>query len=139
MTIRVRVPASSANLGPGFDVLAAALGVWMELEVEENFTSQDLLAWLVNSLVETGAVPADSGSNASETGTTAVMVDGVAFETTAAIDFTSMKDYGVRGLSVETRGLEGDSFVRSISYDLAREAYSRSPEGYDAFFDAATP
>jgi homoserine kinase len=32
----VRVPASSANLGPGFDVLAAALGVHMELEVEET-------------------------------------------------------------------------------------------------------
>jgi homoserine kinase len=33
--VRVRVPASSANLGPGFDVLAAALGLHMELEVEE--------------------------------------------------------------------------------------------------------
>ena len=32
--LRVRVPASSANLGPGFDVLAAALDVHMELEVE---------------------------------------------------------------------------------------------------------
>lgn len=31
----VRVPASSANLGPGYDVLAAALGVQLELEVEE--------------------------------------------------------------------------------------------------------
>lgn len=36
MSVHVRVPASSANLGPGFDVLAAALGVWMELEVEET-------------------------------------------------------------------------------------------------------
>ena len=36
MTVSVRVPASSANLGPGFDVLAAALGLWMELEVEET-------------------------------------------------------------------------------------------------------
>ena len=34
--VLVRVPASSANLGPGFDVLAAALGLWMELEVEET-------------------------------------------------------------------------------------------------------
>ena len=34
--LRVRVPASSANLGPGFDVLAAALGLWMELEIEET-------------------------------------------------------------------------------------------------------
>jgi homoserine kinase len=36
LSVLVRVPASSANLGPGFDVLAAALGVWMELEVEET-------------------------------------------------------------------------------------------------------
>jgi homoserine kinase len=31
----VRVPASSANLGPGYDVLAAALSPMLELEVEE--------------------------------------------------------------------------------------------------------
>jgi homoserine kinase len=34
--VRARVPASSANLGPGFDVLAAALDLRMELEVEET-------------------------------------------------------------------------------------------------------
>ena len=32
----VRVPASSANLGPGYDVFAAALGLHMELEVVET-------------------------------------------------------------------------------------------------------
>jgi homoserine kinase len=32
----VRVPASSANLGPGFDCMAAALALHMELEVEET-------------------------------------------------------------------------------------------------------
>jgi homoserine kinase len=32
----VRVPASSANLGPGYDVLAAALSIHLELEVEET-------------------------------------------------------------------------------------------------------
>jgi homoserine kinase len=31
----VRVPASSANLGPGYDVMAAALSLNLELEVEE--------------------------------------------------------------------------------------------------------
>lgn len=38
MTVRhrlVRVPASSANLGPGYDVMAAALDLFLELEVEE--------------------------------------------------------------------------------------------------------
>jgi homoserine kinase len=32
----VRVPASSANLGPGYDSLAAALSLQLELEVEET-------------------------------------------------------------------------------------------------------
>jgi homoserine kinase len=32
----VRVPASSANLGPGYDVMAAALDMFLELEVEES-------------------------------------------------------------------------------------------------------
>jgi homoserine kinase len=32
----VRVPASSANLGPGFDCMAAALALPLELEVEET-------------------------------------------------------------------------------------------------------
>ncbi len=40
MTLRrrrvVRVPASSANLGPGFDVLGAALSLHLELEVRET-------------------------------------------------------------------------------------------------------
>ena len=34
--VRVRVPASSANLGPGFDVMAAALGLHMEVDVVET-------------------------------------------------------------------------------------------------------
>jgi homoserine kinase len=34
----VRVPASSANLGPGFDALAAALSLHLELEVAETGT-----------------------------------------------------------------------------------------------------
>ena len=32
----VRVPASSANLGPGYDALAAAISLQLELEVEET-------------------------------------------------------------------------------------------------------
>lgn len=34
----VRVPASSANLGPGFDAFAAALALHLEVEVEETGT-----------------------------------------------------------------------------------------------------
>ncbi len=33
MRIHVRAPATTANLGPGFDVAGAALELWNELEV----------------------------------------------------------------------------------------------------------
>ncbi|HEY7002964.1 MAG TPA: homoserine kinase [Gaiellaceae bacterium] len=36
MTIHVRAPATTANIGPGFDCVAAALDLWNELEVEEG-------------------------------------------------------------------------------------------------------
>ncbi len=36
LSVVVRVPASSANLGPGFDCMAAALALALELEVEET-------------------------------------------------------------------------------------------------------
>jgi homoserine kinase len=34
--VKVRVPASSANLGPGFDVLGLALGLYNEIEVQRE-------------------------------------------------------------------------------------------------------
>jgi len=36
MKIRVRAPATTANIGPGFDCAGAALDLWNELEVEEG-------------------------------------------------------------------------------------------------------
>lgn len=41
MTIRVRAPATSANLGPGFDSAGVALDLWNELEVREGGTADE--------------------------------------------------------------------------------------------------
>ena len=41
-TIQVRAPATTANLGPGFDCAAAALDLWNELEVGEGDGKPDL-------------------------------------------------------------------------------------------------
>jgi homoserine kinase len=39
MSVVVRAPASTANLGPGFDCAAAALDLWNELHIEKGETS----------------------------------------------------------------------------------------------------
>jgi len=109
------------------------------VSVEENFTSQDLLTWLVNALVDSGTLTASNKSSASELGTTAVEIDGVGHETNAAIEYSNVIDYGVRGLEIVTAGIGSDEITRTIRYDLAREAYASDPEGFDAFFEKATP
>ena len=40
----VRVPASSANLGPGYDAMAAAMALHLELEVERAASSPSTMA-----------------------------------------------------------------------------------------------
>ena len=36
MRVRVRVPATSANLGPGFDALGLALDLWNEVDIDTD-------------------------------------------------------------------------------------------------------
>jgi homoserine kinase len=43
-SIRVRVPATTANLGPGFDTLGLALQVYNHVSVEQSFASDEILA-----------------------------------------------------------------------------------------------
>ncbi|WP_437583836.1 hypothetical protein ACSAGD_00940 [Paramicrobacterium sp. CJ85] len=109
------------------------------VSVQENFTSQDLLQWLVEAMVDDGLVDDSDADDLSELGKTVVEVDGVGHDTSSAIDYSDISDYGIRDLSVVTEGLETGSYTRTISYDLSRETYSRDAAGYDEFFTSATP
>lgn len=42
MNVRVRAPATTANIGPGFDCAAAAFDLWNELEVSDGDGEPDL-------------------------------------------------------------------------------------------------
>jgi homoserine kinase len=53
--MRARAPASSANLGPGFDALAVAVDLWAEVEVKEHPHLQ------VVTSGEGAHLPADAG------------------------------------------------------------------------------
>lgn len=54
---RVRVPASSANLGPGFDALAAALDVYLEVEARPRTDRR-----VVSQGLGAGELPEDEGN-----------------------------------------------------------------------------
>ncbi|GAB2527651.1 hypothetical protein GCM10027267_25700 [Paramicrobacterium agarici] len=109
------------------------------VSVNENFTSQDLLQWLVEAMVKSGIVDDDDKDDLTEIGKTVVEVDGVGHDTPAKIEYSDIADYGIRDLNVTTEGVGTGSYVRTISYDLSRETYARDTGAYDEFFKKATP
>ena len=54
MKVRAKVPATSANMGPGFDTLGLALNIYNKIEVEEIDTGLEVIA-----LNPTGYIPKD--------------------------------------------------------------------------------
>ena len=58
MRVRVRVPATSANLGPGFDALGLALALYNEVTIEESDSHA-----LVVSIEGEGAGRLDTGGD----------------------------------------------------------------------------
>jgi homoserine kinase len=68
----VRVPASSANLGPGYDVLAAAIGIHLELEVRE--------AGEFSVTADVPGVPLDRSNLCVQAFEALHPVDGISFE-----------------------------------------------------------
>jgi homoserine kinase len=100
----IRVPASSANLGPGYDVLAAAVSLMLELEVEE-----------------TGEFSLDAGGLGVSTGRDNLVVrafeslhsaDGIAFHLRSEIPLA-------RGLGSSAAAIVAGLFAADHLYELA--------------------
>ena len=65
-SVRVRVPASSANLGPGFDSIGLALGLWDECTVTGNGLKDP--DWAVAGAPKPVTVPVDADAAAASLG-----------------------------------------------------------------------
>jgi homoserine kinase len=119
MTVRrrlVQVPASSANLGPGYDVLAAALSLHLELEVSEQGEFS----------VDAGgdAVPTDRSNLCVRAFETLHPADGLRFQITSEIPLT-------RGLGSSAAGIVAGLMAADHLFELALdrdEIYARAVE-----------
>jgi homoserine kinase len=109
----VRVPASTANLGPGYDVLAAALSPNLELEVEETGE------FFVHS--EVSGVPTDRSNLCVRAFEALHPADGIAFHLRSEIPVSaglgSSAAAIVAGLSAADHMYELDAPL----FELARE------------------
>jgi homoserine kinase len=110
----VRVPASSANLGPGYDVLAAALSLELELQVEETGE------FFVHTDVE--GVPTDRSNLCVRAFERLHPADGVAFqirsEIPAAAGLGSSAAAIVAGLAAADHMYELDAPIFELAVEL---------------------
>jgi homoserine kinase len=102
----VRVPATSANLGPGYDVLAAALAMHLELEVTETGTFE----------VDAGdaPVPEDRGNLCVRAFELLHPADGLRFEIRSEIPVAS-------GLGSSAAAIVAGLMAAEHLYELALE------------------
>jgi homoserine kinase len=100
----VRVPASSANLGPGYDAMAAAMAMHLELEVEEaGEFSFDTGGLAVSSSRENLIVKAFESLRPA---------DGIAFRLRSEIPLT-------RGLGSSSAAIVAGLYAADHLYELA--------------------
>ncbi|HKH22563.1 MAG TPA: homoserine kinase [Solirubrobacterales bacterium] len=102
----VKVPASSANLGPGYDVLAAALALHLELEVEEmgSFSVE----------AEGLGVPLDRSNLCVRAFETLRPADGIAFRIRSQIPLAA-------GLGSSAAAIVAGLLAADHLYELAQE------------------
>jgi homoserine kinase len=109
MTVRrrlVKVPASSANLGPGYDVLAAALAMHLELEVEEVGT--------FSVEAEGLSVPLDRSNLCVRSFESLRSADGIAFRIRSDIPLAA-------GLGSSAAAIVAGLLAADHLYELAQE------------------
>ena len=109
----VRVPASTANLGPGFDVMAAALALHLQLEVRETGS------FAVHTALD---VPTDRSNLVVRAFERLHSADGFEFHIASEIPLTgglgSSAAAIVAGLTVADHLFELDADIRGLAMEL---------------------
>src|SRR4051795_11765001 len=102
----VKVPASSANLGPGYDVLAAALAIHLQLELEET--------GFVAGEAEGLSVPLDRSNLCVRAFESLRSADGIAFRIKSQIPLAA-------GLGSSAAAIVAGLLAADHLYELAQE------------------
>ncbi|WP_372969125.1 hypothetical protein [Microbacterium sp.] len=107
------------------------------VSITESFSSQSLLGWLFDGLVEDGIVESGSRGNLSELGTTSMTFDGADLAVSSGfISATSVEDNGFTEVAMHTDISDTDTIHRTIDFVGAGDVDAAV---YDEYFAEHTP
>lgn len=120
--------------GEGFEVLDSPFVTG--LDIDESFTSYDLLKWLFDGLRADNVVSESSNGNMWENGDTTVEFNGITYEEGQPLSFEEVVDLGFDGIGMTTE-VTADSITRDIVFVVPDKAQARAnSELYEEYFAA---
>lgn len=109
------------------------------VELEENFTSADLLGWVGAGLLEDKLVEQDAADAAVENGATGAKVGDKEYESYSSyVRVDDVADRGIRDLKVTTSRSD-TGFTRVVVLGLPTEVYQEDAAGLDAAMTELLP
>ncbi|MDR6939075.1 hypothetical protein [Arcanobacterium hippocoleae] len=119
-------------------ISVSAAGLVTGVQVQENFTSQDLLRWAVDGLVEDGVIKESDKGNLIESGETKVTINGKTYDSRGfSANIEDVNDNGVSRLLIEL--VEGKSELE-VAVELGYRKGMKYPEAeLKAYLAKAAP
>lgn len=107
------------------------------IEVEENFSSSDLLEWLAAALVEDGVVDESNRYSILEAGESTVDFDGTSYEAGSGNAVVSeVQDYGFARIDAVTTLNDDGSYEQFLTFVQDTELTDDVKAAVSAFFDS---
>lgn len=109
--------------------------IWASgIYINEDFTSEDLLKWLSDGLVEAGYVSADNASMIFSVGNTEVDFNGNQYSTYECVNVDEVDYVNIDEINVYTDMSDFDSYSRKVEFVLPDSSLTSRASDIDGFF-----
>lgn len=109
------------------------------IQLEESYTSADLLKWLFAGLTSDGVLSSENASNAYELGSSTVNFGGIAHDAANTIQLEDVVNHGFDSVKMSTTITDLTHVTRTITYTAIGDHADQDKKILDQFIREATP
>lgn len=120
--------------------LEAPTSVWASgFQVQEDFTSEQLLNWLANGLVEVGFVAEENSSKIFEVSNTSVLYQGELYDCYRTIHTNQIQYVSLERIVIDTTISRKGVYERSIVFEIPTNSMDKSGSKITPYLEGIVP